>query len=363
MKNSLTAVNTRHSGSFITGSDDVKILLLLTGGTIGSAVQGNTVAVSDNSSYDLIRRYEKAFGHDAQFVVKNPISTLSENMSLDHWNALCRELDSVNTDNFDGIIIAHGSDTLSYTSALLGLLYSHLQIPVVLIAANYPLADRRSNGIANLRGAVELISEGKYRGVYTVYRNNAGRVVVYLATRLLEADTYCGEFSSFGGVPLGEMRDGKLVMNKNAINPSEADLQSPAPKLLKNAPEFKRDILMIKPYPGLKYSSFSLTENIGAVLQLTYHSSTVCVKGVENSALTLLEQCKNKNIPFYLASFRSLDNALYETSHAAITDGAIPLKCLSPEAAYAKLLTAYNQNEIPPDEYLRQNIFYEQLPE
>lgn len=341
----------------------MKILLLLTGGTIGSAVQNGAVSVSDSSSYDLIRRYENAFGRDVEFTVRKPISTLSENMSFDHWNALCREIDSVITDDFDGIIIAHGSDTLSYTSAVLGLLYSHLPIPVVIIAANYPLADERSNGIANLRGAVELISARKYKGVYTVYRNNEGHVIVYLATRLLEADTYCDEFSSFGGVPLGEMRGGKLVLNESPINPTEADLQTPAIKILKNTPEFKKDILMIKPYPGLKYSSFSLTENIGAALHLTYHSSTVCVKGVENSALTLLEQCKEKNIPLYLASFRNLNSALYETSNTALSHGAIPLKCLSPECAFAKLLTAYNQTEMMPDEYLSKNIFYEQLPE
>lgn len=341
----------------------MNILLILTGGTIGSAVQGDSISVSDSSSYDLINRYEQKFGKDVTFTVRKPIKTLSENMNPEHWNALCRELDSVDTNKFDGIIVAHGSDTLSYTSALLGLLYAHLSIPLALIAANYPLADERSNGIANLRGAVELISARKHRGVYTIYRNNAGRVLVYLATRLLEADTYRGEFSSFGGEPLGEMKDGKLCLFKASHNPTEEELSLPAERAISKTPEFKKTILIIRPYPGLRYSNFKIDENTAATLHLTYHSSTVSVKNRETSVLPFLEECKNKNIPVYFASFNSLKNAMYETSHEILEAGAIPLMRISPESAYAKLLIAINQNEMSADEYLNRNVFFEVLPE
>lgn len=291
----------------------MNILLILTGGTIGSAVNENSINLSESSSIDLINRYRSQYGGDINFTVRKPIQTLSENLNPEHWNALCKELDSVNTCEFDGIILAHGSDTLSYTSAVLGLLYSHLNIPLVLIAANYPLADERSNGIANLRGAVELISE-KYMGVYTVYRNNAGRVLVYLATRMLEADTYRGEFSSFGGEALGEMQNGKLILFKAAHNPTYEDLRKPTERVLKNTPVFKNHIPVIKPYPGLQYSYFNIDKSVKAVLHLTYHSSTVCVKNVENSVIPFLEKCKSQNIPVYFASFNSLNGSMYETS-------------------------------------------------
>lgn len=339
----------------------MNILLILTGGTIGSAVQGDSISVSDSSSYDLINRYENKYGKDVTFTVRKPIKTLSENMNPEHWNALCRELDSVNTNDFDGIIIAHGSDTLSYTSAVLGLLYSHLPIPLVLIAANYPLADERSNGIANLRGAVELTGE-RINGVYTVYRNNAGHVLVYLATRLLEADTYRGEFSSFGGKPLGEMKNGELCLFEGAHNPAYCELKTSAKRILSKSPEFKKDILVIRPYPGLRYSNFKINNNTAAVLHLTYHSSTVCVKNVKNSVLPFLEECKERNIPVYFASFNSLESAMYETSKELLEAGGIPLLRLSPEAAYAKLLIAVNQNEVSLDDYLSRNIFFEVLP-
>ena len=73
-------------------------------------------------------------------------------------------------DKYDGLIITHGSDTLSYSSAFLGLCLCGLDIPVALTAADLVPDDPRSNAVENLRACVEVIEKFR-RGVFTVYKN------------------------------------------------------------------------------------------------------------------------------------------------------------------------------------------------
>ena len=137
-----------------------KILIVLTGGTIGSQAEGECVNVTDTSPYRLLRLYKETYGQkeadEEEFEVIQPMAILSENMDLEAWSRLCRVMWDIPCEKYAGVIVTHGSDTLSYTSALLGLLLGHVEIPVVLTASNYPLGEKGSNGLTNFRSAVEL---------------------------------------------------------------------------------------------------------------------------------------------------------------------------------------------------------------
>ena len=167
-----------------------KILVILTGGTIGSTVQGKSMNVTEKSAGQLLSLYQKKYGREEEFEVKQPVSVLSENMTPGILGRLCNCMKEIPYENYQGVIIAHGSDTLSYTAALLGMYLGHVPVPVVLTAANYPLEDARSNGLVNFRSAVELIRCGMVEGVFAVYQSNTGEMPVYVATRLTEADAY-----------------------------------------------------------------------------------------------------------------------------------------------------------------------------
>ena len=52
-------------------------------------------------------------------------------------------------ENYEGIIVTTGTDTLAYSSAALGYAFGELSVPMVTVSANYPLSDERSNGFSN----------------------------------------------------------------------------------------------------------------------------------------------------------------------------------------------------------------------
>lgn len=338
-----------------------KILVILTGGTIGSVILGNDVDVNDTSPYRLINRYQQVYGGEDEFEVRQPLTVLSENMQPGLWNVLCQAMCGIDYSAYLGVIVAHGSDTLAYSSSLLGMFLGNVPVPVVLTASNYPLEDQRSNGLVNFRGAVELIQSGIVGGVYTVYRSNSGKMPVYLATRLLEADAYCDQFDSFGKVPFGEIKKSRFLPCRDRLNPEMEELAEAKGLRVQGCPDFQKDILMIQAYPGLNYKHITLEGKPAAVLHYLYHSATACTIGEQYSFLRFLERCQREEIPVYTASYKEDEERFYVTARKVMEMGAVPMGSISKEAAYMKLQLLYNMDIKNRDEQVRRNIYFERL--
>ena len=97
-----------------------KILIITTGGTIGSSVSGGVISVQKNRE-----RFEgflrECLGGSFSFEVRALMDILSENLDKQHWETLANYLLSADLQNYCGVIITHGSDTLSYTNCILSV--------------------------------------------------------------------------------------------------------------------------------------------------------------------------------------------------------------------------------------------------
>lgn len=338
-----------------------KILLVLTGGTIGSTISEKIIDVTDASSYKILSLYKEKYLHDTHFDVINPINILSENFGTDFWELLYNEILKMPLSDYEGIIVTHGSDTLSYTCAMMGILLSHIPIPVVFIASNHSLDDERSSALDNFRGAVNLIFSRVKRGVFTVFQNNKKEDIVYLSTRLFEADSYNDEFSSFGSKPFGVIKKEQIVPTKDANNPSFSDVEkNPSIKICDKL-SLKNKVKLIHPYPGINYDEVCLKNDTKAVLHYLYHSATASVVNDEYSILKFIEKCTKNGIDFYVASFKKGSENVYSTTREIMDSSATTLCNISSFCAYSKLLLAYNQSIMSPKDFMNKNFFFEIL--
>ncbi|MBQ9519137.1 MAG: asparaginase [Firmicutes bacterium] len=325
--------------------------LVLTGGTIGSAAENGTINLSGRVK--LAEIYNSLYP-SVDFDIIRPIETLSENILTSDWERLVNALYAIDTKKYSGIVIAHGSDTLAYTSALIAMLFADTDIPVCLIAADYPLEDERSNGIDNLYAAISLIRSGE-KGVFTVYkkRHNAEYTDIYPAARLLEADTYNDRFGCFGGEVYGIEKDGNIIKNKNYRT-----LTNRFGKKIKVS-SFKNKILFIRPYPSLDYSAID-TSGFKAIVHYSYHAGTACASGSETSLLYFAKANAGKDI--YFGSLKNNDISVYDTTAKILESGIIPVYNISPHALYIKTLIAYNQTQYDPKKIMAANLGDEVLP-
>ncbi|MDO8940442.1 MAG: asparaginase domain-containing protein [Methylicorpusculum sp.] len=318
------------------------ILVVFTGGTIGSSNSEGTIDTDPSNSYKLIDLYRKA--HDTeqaiQFKCLQPLQMLSENLHPRVWTTLINAVEAENPDQWAGIIITHGTDTLAYTAAALGLYFNKITVPLLLVSSNYPLDDGRANGLANFACAVEYIKRQMRAGVFVPYRNLLQTMHLHSGVRLASSLQLSGDFISvqfkhhmeYGG-------QGFIEMNEYSPKPFITN----GPKLL---PVFSDNIMMIKPYPGLNYSHLDLS-GVDAVLHDLYHSGTACSSmqwGASSSLVAFVKRCRQEGLVVYLApAIKS--GAAYQSTHELMDAGAKMVWNMSIEAAYVKLCLAFGNYE------------------
>ncbi len=325
----------------------MKIKIIFTGGTIGSDVTNNEINVYKKTNKYLVSQfYSKTGLNDVNFDISEPLSTLSENMVIDDWNVIINEIRETDLDCYDGIIIAHGTDTLSYTANMLGIMLYGIDIPVMLVSSNYVLTDERANGIDNFINSVYFIRNYNYKGVYIVYRNTDNVSYVFKGTDIRQCQTLSNNFSTATGRNMIAMKNGEIVL-KNELNINNLE-KSSINCLYKKIKSLKQCVLCVYPYIGFDYNNIIPTDNIKAILQYTYHSGTACVKKSDNINLSLIE-FYNKykdNVDFYLAPLEKSNKNFYSTTKEIIDSGIMPLFDLCEENAYVKLVIAYSADDL-----------------
>ena len=335
------------------------ILVVFTGGTIGSTACDGVINTSQQAGFKLIQMFQSLpQTEQIQFDCIQPLQLLSENLHPKVWTILIAAIEQQNLDNYDGIIVSHGTDTLAFTAAALSFYFHSLNKPLLLVSSNYPLEHRDANGLQNFCCAVEFIRQQMQNGVFVPYTNPGQITQIHIGSRLASSLQLSGDFISVQSKSYLTFQNGVFsYVDKEIKAPvtfSFSDLKA----------DFSRRILLIKPYPGLDYSAFNLT-GVDAVLHDLYHSGTACSVndwGDHHNLLKFMQCCQTENIRCYLAPALTSPD-LYASSCELLNQGITMLWNMSLEAAYVKLLLAYG-NFVQPEkitEFMHTDIALEHL--
>ncbi len=334
------------------------ILVVFTGGTIGSTAINGTINTSQTQSYQLIQLFQKRFNpaETIHFKTVQPLQLLSENLFPLAWETLINAIEAENLSNYDGVIVTHGTDTLAYTAAALALYFNSIKIPLLLVSSNYPLESSQANGLMNFNCAVEFIKQRKEVGVFVPYKNPDSEMLVHLGARLSSCLQLSGDFISAQFKAYLQFEQGGF----NQINSIKAS--SCTSYQLKAS--FSKSCLFIRPYPGLDYSQFKL-DGVDVVIHDLYHSGTACSSsdwGENHSLPVFIKKCRQLNISFYMAPAIKNTDA-YHSTRILIEQGAKMIWNMSIESAYVKLLLAYGNfsDELSIEQFLDKNIAFEQI--
>lgn len=140
------------------------VLVIYTGGTIGMVQDKETGALKPidfHHIYDHLPML-KLVDCDIDFYSFNPLID-SSNMQPSFWVKLCGCIEE-NYDKYDGFVVLHGSDTMSYTASALSFMLENLNKPVVLTGSQLPLSVVRTDGRENIINAIEVAIAKNDRG-------------------------------------------------------------------------------------------------------------------------------------------------------------------------------------------------------
>lgn len=328
----------------------LSVLVVFTGGTISSRLSGSAFELSD-APYRLLERIPP---EEFVFETFEAMHIFSENMTPDSLLELFGAIhDRIDDRIFDGIILAHGTDTLAFTAQLADLLLSGLGCPVIVLGSKHPLDDPRNDGIPNFRNALILIRE-KLSGVFVVNRADDGTDYVHCAGKIMQAFPGTDDFQSFRGQICGVIREGVLEKNpdysRQAPTYASCEWLSRTAALRADPPE--TTVLVLEAAVGFNYQVLDLTrQDYRYILQKTYHSGTACTaaKNSPYSLLYLQDLCRQNFKRLFIAPVNS-EKTPYATANELTGAGITPVYDRPVEAVQAGLLLC-TWLDLDPDDF------------
>ncbi len=136
--------------------DKPKILIIYTGGTIGMIedFESKSLRPFDFKSIEnQVPELNKVNAVIESYSFSTPID--SSDMDVSHWVKMATVINE-NYSNYDGFVVLHGSDTMSYTASALSFMLKGLSKPLVITGSQLPIGTIRTDGKENLITSVEI---------------------------------------------------------------------------------------------------------------------------------------------------------------------------------------------------------------
>ena len=317
-----------------------KILLLSTGGTIASKVDYRTGAVTPILTAAELNSSVPELSKIANIDTEVLFSEYSENIMPDHWLQIARKLNEVVKSQYTGIVIAHGTDTMHYTSSFLSFALNGFPIPIALVGSQRSSDRASSDAALNLIGATKFLVECKTTGVFVVMHNDESdnTIACHFGTRVRKNHTSKrGAFKTIGDDPAYIIYDDKIQKNAKKEFFKTQDF---TPKI-----NLDTKVALVKYYPGYDPKLFD------EILEMGYKVIILEGTGLGHIGKTMYKSVKRAQEKGVFVGMTSqcIDGrvrmTVYESGRDLLNLGIIPLENMIPEVALVKAMWALGNSQ------------------
>jgi len=307
----------------------VRILIIGTGGTIASAKTER--GYKAKLSVDEILEIAGIRSDGVKIDTKDVLNLDSTLIQPEDWVTIGRAVFE-NLNDYDGIVITHGTDTLAYTSSALSFMLRNVPIPVVLTGSMLPITEPNSDAPRNLKTALTFAMKG-FPGVYVAFMDK-----VMLGTRVSKVHSLgLNAFQSINYPDVAYIKGDEVVIRHR-------------PELLTGEPEFDPamdpNVVHLRLTPGLSPEVFiAVAERVDGIVLEGYGAGGIPYRGRNLLGAVSRVTGKKPVVMTSQALYGGVDLTRYEVGRRALEAGVIPAGDMTKEATLVKLMWALGHSK------------------
>ena len=305
-----------------------KILLLTTGGTIACTEGEEGLEPRDSGimqgQLEQLRTYYDVVVHDAMCLD-------SSNIRPVEWQQIAGLIYEARED-FDGIVVAHGTDTMAYTASAVTFMLPGIDLPVVFTGSQLPLGDLLSDGPDNLRTAFAMAASGN-AGVFVAFDR---KVMLGCRAVKVRASGFSA-FESINASYVAQVTNQGLLVDRRVL---PAVSEKP---LLRQA--LSTDVFLLKLTPGLRAEIFDALADMG-YKGIVIEAFGLGGVNVLNRGFAGIRKAVERGISVVVITqclYDSSDLRVYQVGNRLLDLGVIQGRDMTAEAAMTKLMWALGQ--------------------
>jgi len=316
--------------------------IISTGGTIASRVDYRTGAVrpalSATDLYSVVPELAEIAKIDARIL----LSLFSENIMPNHWTQIAKAIADCISQGVDGVVVAHGTDTMGYTAAALSFALQELPVPVIVVGSQRSADRPSSDAAANLVGAVTAAARAPFAEVAVAMHETTSdqSILLHRGTKVRKCHTSRRDtFRSVNSPPLARIRNHTITMLTD-----EYIRRDPARSIVVK-PEFKEKVALVKFFPGMDPETIRWYQSRhykGLIIEGTGlgHVSNTCFEPIQDAVdsgivVAMTSQC----------IWGRVNMNVYDQGRDLQALGVIPLEDMLPETAIVKLMWVLGQTD------------------
>ena len=332
------------------------VAMIITGGTISSRLDSKTGAVISTDAEDILNIAPEIKKICNIIKIESPFMKLSEEMDPKDWKKIAESAEKLlNDESIDGLIITHGTDTLSYTASALSFFLKDLNKPIAITYSQKSIdrgsTDAHLNLICAAKYAVNDIAEIALIGHED---SNDENCLAMPGTKVRKMHSSKRDaFKTINSKSIAEISKEKFQILKefNARNEGKVKLDT----------KYTNKVATIKIHPGKNPSIIEYYENKGykgLILELT-GLGNIPGKNSENNWLPRIKKAIQNGMIICATPqtiYGRLNPNVYATGRNLQKTGIIFLEDMLSETALIKLSWVLAHPKWDPKEKMLENI-------
>jgi glutamyl-tRNA(Gln) amidotransferase subunit D len=320
------------------------VKLIGTGGTIASRLDYRTGAVIPAFSPGELYGAVPELADICNLTTEKVFAVFSENMGPDQYKKLAVAIGKEIENGIDGIIIGHGTDTLSHTAAALTFMVQNSPVPIVLVGSQRSSDRPSSDAALNLMHAATAAGHGDIAEVMVCMFGPTSDEygLLHRGTRVRKMhSSYRSTFRTIGDVPLASVTRKGVKAIKPEYNHRRKD------RNVTILPYFEEKVAIIYYYPNMQ------PDMIDSLVENGYKGIIIAGTGlghVNKPLYPAIERATAKGVHMFMCVQTLWGYAhmfVYDTGRDLMAKGVIPAMNMLPETAYIKLGWVLGQTTDP----------------